>query len=214
MRILLMNENKLVWEKAQIGEKSFWVDFIEKNPDLKDEEWLKYVLNCFEIEDGKDFGEETLVDIGSGPIGLLTRLNAKTRIAVDPLDMDNVDKSIQRIKAIGEELTLANNFADKVFLYNVLQHVWMPEKVLSEVYRVLKPDGTAHILEQLNLPTDNEHPHSLKLDMFENWLDSNNFTAIKKAYEVDHDFSGIHKPGSGHAILCLIIKKGNKDDCY
>lgn len=196
------------WKKAQVSEKLFWNNWFEENPTQNDNKWLVgTVLKYFEIKDGQDFGEEILVDIGSGPIGILTRFKSKNKIAVDPLEIDSIDKSIKRIKAPGENTTLESNFADKVFMYNVLQHVCAPEKILNEINRILKHGGTAYILEQLNLPTDIGHPSSLKLKIFENFLADNNIEIIKKSLDKDCCFDFGLKPGSGYSILCLIIKK-------
>jgi len=172
------------------------------------ERWLVMVLEYFELKEKENFRNKILVDIGSGPTGILTRLQAKEKIAVDPLLIDSTDPSIKRIKARGEEIPLNYQVADCVFLYNVLQHVISPEKVLDEGLRILKSGGTFYILEQLNLPVDPAHPHSLKLEMFDNWISKNNFKIIKKTIENDcylnFDQSA---PGSGYAVLCLVLVK-------
>ena len=195
------------WQKAQRGEARWWENWLKENPDAQDNEWLGTVLNYFELEEGHDFENETLVDIGSGPIGVLTKLKASKKVAVDPISISTVDSSIERIIAPGEKTTLPDSYADRVFMYNCLQHVCSPETVLNEIYRILKKDGTAYILEQLNLPTDREHPHSLKIKLFKNWLQKNNFQVIKETQEQDCYFDHPHTPGCGYSILCLCVKK-------
>lgn len=197
------------WEAAQAYEKVFWDDLLQKEGDFHDVKWLSYIADYFELQPGFDFGDEVLVDIGSGPVGLLTRLQGKHKIAIDPLPIDSKDKSITRIKAPGEETTLAPACADRVFMYNVLQHVCSPEQVLGEIERILKPGATAYIVEQLNLPTDTGHPHSLKQRMFDDWIRDNGFQLLKYELEQDRLLSSIdpERPGSGYCVLCTIIRK-------
>ncbi len=199
---------KIEWRRAQKGEERWWREWLKENPSANDDDWIGTVLRYFELEEGKDFGRNSvLVDIGSGPIGLLTKLKAKERIAVDPLGIESFDKTIIRIKAPGESIPLEDEKSDCVFIYNVLQHVRSPEKVLKEAMRILKTDGQLYLLEQLNLPTDKLHPNSLKLEMFDAWLAANNYKVIKKTKEDDCYFDHPHKPGSGYAVLCLIVTK-------
>lgn len=197
------------WGAAQQGETQYWQEWMAKSSDLSDAQWLLYVLQYFGLADRQSFGSETLVDIGSGPIGLLTRLQADCRIAVDPLPIDTIDLNILRLKRPGEKTGLPSKIADRVFIYNLLQHVISPDHVLNECSRLLKPNGSAYILEQLNLPTDNEHPHSLKIEMFDQWIARENLQVEQRLIEPDRILSSINpaRPGSGYCVLCLIVKK-------
>src|SRR3989344_2041576 len=199
------------WYLAQKIEKIAWNKWLEKNSSTMDKKWLDIVLEYFELEGKEDFKDKMLVDIGSGPIGILTRLKAKEKIAVDPLQVNLIDASIRRIKAPGEKIPLNSQIADGVFLYNVLQHVISPEKVLKEGGRILKKGGIFYILEQLNIPIDVSHLHSLNLKMFDEWILKNNFKIIKKTFENDHYLNSDPFipviPGSRYAILCLILVK-------
>lgn len=199
---------KFRWYLSQKIEKIAWKRWLKKNLSTMDKKWLDIVLGYFELREKEDFRDKTLVDIGSGPIGILTRLKAKEKIAIDPIPVSIIDASIKRIKARGEEIPLNSQVADCVFLYNVLQHVMLPERVLSEGARILKSGGTFYMLEQLNLPTDLIHLHSLKLEMFDKWVSKNNFKIIKKTIENNHylNFDSF-APRSGYAILCLILVK-------
>jgi ubiquinone/menaquinone biosynthesis C-methylase UbiE len=57
--------------------------------------------------------------------------------------------------------------------------------VLQEAMRILKREGQFYLLEQLNLPTDRLHPHSLKLEMFDKWVAENYLKIIKRTKEDD-----------------------------
>lgn len=196
---------KLRWKIAQKGERLWWENWFKEHQN--DDAWLNTVLEYFDLKENQDFGNKTLVDIGSGPIGILTKLRARERIAMDPLPIESVDETIKRIEAPGERIPLLDETADCVFVYNVLQHVIFPEKVLEEGTRILKKGGIFYILEQLNLPTDKMHLHSLRIDMFENWIKRNNFIIIKKTIEKDCYFDHPDEPGSGYSIICLVLKK-------
>ncbi|MCC5815596.1 MAG: class I SAM-dependent methyltransferase, partial [Leptospira sp.] len=50
------------------------------------------------------------------------------------------------IDSFGEEIPFENNTFDVVYSTNVLEHVNEPEKVLSEILRVLKPGGIAQVI--------------------------------------------------------------------
>ncbi|MEK7540614.1 MAG: class I SAM-dependent methyltransferase [Patescibacteria group bacterium] len=196
------------WYLSQKIEKRAWKRWLKKKLFTRHKKWLDKVLKYFELEGKENLKDKTLVDIGSGPIGILTRLKAKEKIAVDPIPFNSIDASIKIIKAPGEEIPLNSQIADCVFLYNVLQHVMSPERVLNESARILKPGGSFYILEQLNIPTDPIHLHSLKLEMFDKWILKNNFKIIKKTIESDYSFNfDSFIPGSGYAILCLILVK-------
>ena len=198
---------KLRWNVAQKKEKKFWERWFKEHRNADDASWLNTVLKYFELKENEDFGDRVLVDIGSGPVGILTKLKSKERIAIDPLPIESIDKTVKRIKTPAEEIPLPEETADCVFIYNVLQHVISPVKVLEESARILKRGGTLYLLEQLNVPTDMAHPYSLKLAMFEKWIANNYFHIVKKAKENDCRFEHPHLPGSGCAILCLILQK-------
>lgn len=195
---------RLRWKIAQKGEAQWWTAWFKEHEN--DDAWLNKLLEYFDLKENQDFGEKTLVDIGSGPIGVLTKLKAKEKIAVDPLPIESIDKTIKRIMAIGEKIPLPDEEADCVFIYNVLQHVISPEKVLKEGTRILKKGGAFYIAEKLNVPADRLHPHSLKLGMFEKWISDNAFEIIKKMKMEDHSLAS-PSPGSGYAALCLILRK-------
>jgi ubiquinone/menaquinone biosynthesis C-methylase UbiE len=82
-----------------------------------------------------------------------------------------------------------------------------PKHVLAEALRLLKPTGTIYILEQLNLPTDNEHPHSLKLEWFDDWVQASGLHVKKRTLQQDMilDSQNPSQPGTGYCVLCLIV---------
>ncbi len=133
-------KNKQVWRRAQRlelnswrkerreSEKARWVEFLKKNPHLK--------------------GHETVLDVGSGPDGIIFYANGKRNVAVDPLMFSYLGfmprrKGVHLVASIGENLPFKSNSFETVFCMNALDHTVSPESVLGEIRRVLKPGGTA-----------------------------------------------------------------------
>ena len=46
-----------------------------------------------------------------------------------------------KLRAIGEAIPLANESIDTIICFNVLDHVAMPEEILKEFKRILRPQG-------------------------------------------------------------------------
>ena len=202
------------WRAAQYGEANFWAQFLLNNGLTCEDDFLKFVvMSYFEIHpDHTDFGEETLVDVGGGPIGILTMLKAKRKIVVDPLPIPTKDESIERLTDMGEEIHLPDEMADKVFLYNVLQHVMSPEKVMKECWRILKTGGTFFILEQINDKTEDyiTHPHYLTPEFFQDmFFYFNEVTGIKWVLDKNCEMRyPHHRPDCNCDFICIIVKKG------
>jgi len=111
-----------------------------------------------------DYGEKTVVEVGSGPWGIVSIIKAGKRIAVDPALEDfkerfQLSEGVRYLDSKGENIKLPDGVADVVFCSNVLNHVQNPEKVLSEIRRILKGGGT--LFFDCNLqPKDDLHPWS------------------------------------------------------
>ena len=59
---------------------------------------------------------------------------------------------------------------DEVWLYNVLQHVGDPAKVVANAVGRLAQGGCLRLFEWINIPADDCHPHVLTPDGILNWL--------------------------------------------
>jgi len=53
----------------------------------------------------------------------------------------NQDKNPDKIVDLNNSLPFDNNFADNIFLFNVLYIIKEPDKLIKEIYRILKPNG-------------------------------------------------------------------------
>lgn len=149
-------ENDTRWKEAQATEADFWpgvanhdssilrvlADNSEKAPLVR--RWLKP-------------GATAALEVGAGPFGLGVIGYVRElplRFAVDPLPpvpmkgsnplrryIDNERKAVTYIIAHGEEIPVRTDSMDLVICCNVIDHTSKPDRILREIYRVLKPGG-------------------------------------------------------------------------
>lgn len=119
------------------------------------------ILNMLEISSG-----QRVLDLGCGFGALSIDLIAKVPVDVTGVDIDDnkVKSAVEISTAImnaveslpgtvsfktddGYNLAFGDNEFDWVISQHVFQHLVKPEKVLSEIYRVLKPGGHVCIID-------------------------------------------------------------------
>ena len=142
------------WETAQKSEKEFWEGYMTKNPVEEYGPVVQKKLDILMKEWAKDFKideKSKILEVGCGGLSLINYFKTGKKYSIDPLadffkDNFNIDyKSANLIKGTGENLPYPNNYFDWVILINVLDHVYMPEKTLVEIKRVLKEKGVFYI---------------------------------------------------------------------
>lgn len=112
---------------------------------------LRYRLRCID-ELGHDFrGDERLLDVGCGDGGVARLLRERVAevVAVDVEHSPRWDDSsgIAFQVADGEALLFEDASFDLVHSKDSLHHMTSPERALAEYRRVLRPGGTALIVE-------------------------------------------------------------------
>lgn len=114
-----------------------------------------------------------ILDIGGGPVSMLLKCPHATGLVIDPCSYpDWVYKryDIGGIKykiAGGEDISYENEF-DEVWIYNCLQHVQDPEKI---VYNALKATKTiVRVFEWLEVGISKGHPHNLTQKSLDEWF--------------------------------------------
>jgi len=155
---------------------SFWSKHTTAHPKLlitrtgkQDEAFLKWRSECYPMFHelmglwGNHKGEVVL-DYGCGPgtdmIGFLLHSNpskvigidispkalwfARRRIALHNIPLSKVQ--LLRISDSSTKIPLADNSIDFVYCQGVLHHTSCPEKIVTELYRILKPHGKASIM--------------------------------------------------------------------
>jgi len=133
------------WTQLQTGH----LPLVQSIPDYRD--WLEsFYRNGLYV-----FGfpaawlrDKVVLEIGSGPFGLLACLPHGQGVAVDPLMPMFVpymrphwQPSPLRIAALGEELPVQDGAFDAAVAINCLDHTLEPDRILTAVTRALKPGG-------------------------------------------------------------------------
>ena len=169
------------WNEVQKHEADYWGDCLGMRAWG---EFVKQEMYAREMGLRKEYGTsvgeldmqgKSVLDIGGGPMSMTLRcINAGKLTVVDPCGWPaSVHRryrnyGIEFIRAAGEDLPVLDLHGyDEVWLYNVLQHVQDPAKVLATIVnlgRVLR------IFEWLWIPADECHPHVLTPDMILNGL--------------------------------------------
>ncbi len=137
------SDNNERWVKAQSAEKKYW-----KNPKRANwggkEKWEKFLKNGFDL-DFDFFNEKDVLEIGSGPSGIIYRIDeAKSRIGIEPMDMSDIIEDWKKAfvkMGKGEDLPFSDNSFDIVICFNVLDHTTVQDAVLVESNRVLRKNG-------------------------------------------------------------------------
>lgn len=137
-----------------------------------------------------DLEEKIVVDVGSGPISALQFIEAKEKIAIDPLISEyqrfhQLNSKIKWINAGAESMPFASKFCDLIICMNALDHFEEPLKVIKEVIRILRAGGFFAVHCCINNATNNPHPahiHNINYELFRSWVDG--------AFETVHEFFG------------------------
>ena len=136
------------WQKAQAYERAWWE--AHRPPSL---DYFRSTAQQVQA-DLAPFGgvgpASRVLEIGSGPAGLVTALPGARRVGTDPLEgfFRTVeafrafrDPTVEYVAVQGEALPFEDGAFTVAVSDNVLDHVEDPARVLAEVRRVLAPGG-------------------------------------------------------------------------
>lgn len=132
---------------------------------------------------------QSVVEIGGGPFPAVAAAPAWRRaVAVDPLARSYAEEGLMPpsaahvvpLDAPGERIPLPAGFADLVITENCLDHVSDPAKVLSEIFRLLRPGGLLWLLVDLSNYSDHMHPHPFNEDRVKGLLRDAGFEAVRE----------------------------------
>jgi 2-polyprenyl-3-methyl-5-hydroxy-6-metoxy-1,4-benzoquinol methylase len=171
------------WKEAQTWESSWWGNCA--NTYGEEEKQFVYAMKMglktfYNDKSGFNFDiTGNILDIGGGPVSMLLKCPNATGIVVDPCsypdwiyqryDIANIKYN----KIGGEDITYDNEF-DEVWIYNVLQHVLNPMKIVSNA---LKAGKIIRMFEWVNVPISMGHHHVLTKESLDSWLKGNGKTA-------------------------------------
>ena len=192
-----------VWDLAQKGEKDFWVHvskigYAGYSPDefisvLQRNSMLR-ALSFLEKPE-EYWLDKVVVEVGSGPAGVVEFIRAKEKYAVEPL-IDSYRQHYKHLSAsdtkyfkqpVEKGIPLPDSFADLIICYNMLDHVLDPDRIMKECERVAKQGS--YMLFQVNIYKDATfkkgehkllHPHTFTETSALEILEKYNFKAYKK----------------------------------
>lgn len=204
------------WEDSQKNEEGFWKSqfAIDNTDQYHRNGYYRSLMEgvCSYIKDfldSQDMGDKILLDIGSGPEGILHVLEAKEKYAIDPL-MNNYEKmgykiydnNVTSIHGSAEDLCGYENKFDIIFCLNAIDHFCDIDKSISNINSSLKIDGFLILMTDLRKKNELDCYHKMSLSVSEisKILEDNNFT-IDRQMEFNH--------GAGNPIKqwCVICQK-------
>ena len=141
------------WTKLRVGGLP-WVKSLE---DYR--EWLESFYKAGFYAFGfpsSYFKNLSVLEVGSGPLGMLACVPTQHAVAIDPL-MPEFAPYMQphweatpiRAASLGEKLPLADRSFDAAVAINCLDHTFGPDKIIEEVERVLKPGGLFFLMNNV-----------------------------------------------------------------
>jgi hypothetical protein len=129
-----------------------------------------------------DIGSRSVVDIGGGPVSLLLKcVNLGRCDVLDPggfpawVSDRYSAHQVTLISVPGEtDVAALDGSYDEAWVYNVLQHVDDPAKVIENARRWA---STIRIFEWIDVPPYPGHPHMLTRELLDEWLDGHGYVA-------------------------------------
>jgi len=127
-------------------------------PRITSDIYLQFSAISEDIQKFAHLAKGKLLDVGAGlsPYKPFFLKYVKEYIRLDAYDYDGEKPDII---SDGETISLPNNSIDTILCTQVLEHAPYPQKMIEEIYRVLKPNGicilTTHMANPLHgLPHD------------------------------------------------------------
>lgn len=193
------------WTRAQEYEESFWRSVAEEVAQnslnrIDFYEWRASELRRRLATAGRGAlldGNHRIMEIGSGPVGIVGHLPGRDRIAVDPLSRFYSSdphlkrfrsKEVRYIDSPGEALPVDDGSYDLIVMENCIDHTRDPSLVLKEIHRALSSDGILYITVNgrarvgyfihrclARLKLDPGHPHTYTERRFRRSLEGSGF---------------------------------------
>lgn len=176
-----MELDKKFWDNAQEQEAITWNrDNAGERKEKIEREFIRYPKLIKDLNlPYLDLTDKTVVEIGAGPISVLTCLRAAKKIAVEPLwpkyaEYFELAKDIEWHNSVGEHTGLEYGIHDVVLIINALDHMCDPAAVIAEALNLLKPSGYLGVITCIDNALHNPHPaHKINIDgsLLHLWVD-------------------------------------------
>ena len=152
-----------VWNDAQKWERNWWMT--ARNQHATEIRKNEFVGKMMFLHEGVP--DKTVIDIGCGPLSLLLRHPVKSGVGVDPIHYGDLEdayeaKGITRLVKCGEDLTVADGLYDEAWIYNCLQHVKDPVKIIENAMTIA---NKVRIFEWTYIKPYTGHLHELTPDL-------------------------------------------------
>jgi SAM-dependent methyltransferase len=197
------------WKKAQAYEQGYWASVADKIARGSYERMDFYEWRAGEIKKYlSDIGRENILDgnsniieMGSGPLGVIGYLPGLNRVAVDPLNKyystnEHLCKlrnpEVTYLSSPGESVPLESSSFDFLVIENCIDHVQDMNGVMREIRRLLKPEGILYLTVNCRsslgyyihrilakLALDPGHPHTFTEDRLIRFLNAEGFDLLK-----------------------------------
>jgi SAM-dependent methyltransferase len=184
-----------VWVEAQTWERAWWMGATGQHEAERCKNGI--VAQMLNI---RDVSKLRVLDIGCGPFSLLQRFPAQRAVAVDPLHFGEYEggyAGIERVYTCGEDIDESLGEFDEVWIYNCLQHVKDPARILHNASRLGK---RVRLFEWTYIPPYTGHLHMLTPDLLK---------ASFAHWNILHEANGIlnHSGLEGRYYLGVFDKK-------
>lgn len=198
------------WEDSQQHEANYWRGQLTDGNKEQYHRWGWYTNTCFpSYFKTKNFRGLCIADVGSGPRGVLHYINAKGKVAIDPLMHDFVDyghgvsdNSVIAVQAKIENVaSIFYRQFDVVFNLNCLDHCKDPSLGIDQLAKTIKPGGELVICVDMRHPEDLDNLHKIRItnDFMINELHKNRMVFV--SWHVPH------QPPTRTIQFCAIAKK-------
>ena len=184
------------WLGHQEDERKFWA--YDKNVSygqVKEQAYVPF-LGLDKLRKGPYFDLKgmSILDIGGGPVSLLLRcVNFSKGVVLDPCTFEDwileryKKNDIEFIKHKAEDWEPSQMF-DEVWIYNVLQHVQDPDKVVAMAKRAARK---IRVFEWRETPLTGGHPHTFTTEDFDRLFgkrgNARNVTKDDMLYDLIHN---------------------------
>ena len=150
------------WKTAQRYEQGYWENVVRQaevqGPGrLGGYKWRSTELIRMLVEVGASHltdGNARVLEIGSGPVGVISFFSAAERVAIDPLEdfyssrpalVASRDPAVSYRKGSGEDLPVDAGRYDLVIIENCIDHCRDMHSVMSGIRRALRPRGYLYL---------------------------------------------------------------------
>lgn len=196
------------WKKAQEYEQGFWEGVAERTAAGSYEQIAFYEWRAQDLMRrlaavglaNTLTDESRILELGSGPVGVVGFLPGQEKVAVDPLNtyyssdehLTELRKpDVEYLAAGGEDVPLESGRYDLVIMENCIDHTQNPDAIMREIHRLLKDDGILYLTVNgrsrpgywvhrllAKLALDPGHPHTYTESRFQRMIESSGFEIL------------------------------------